>query len=144
MFREHPWLGCENHTTNTFFAKKMGINSRIFDEFAWSVFGSDSWYQTFSQIHPQDLLGKYMRHTVPFEAMNSRVIVYQHEHPDCDFVSGNSGPRKPAVASFLLYNVTLSSGKFKYTYQQPVGNGFVSTCSGPGVSGTARATSAPT
>lgn len=57
---------------------------------------------------------------IPYSWMHSRAVAWQFNHPDCD--------GKPAVASFLLYNVTLREGAVGYKNKQPIGNGFVPTC----------------
>eukprot|EP00756_Hemistasia_phaeocysticola_P008512 Hpha_TRINITY_DN14637_c0_g1::TRINITY_DN14637_c0_g1_i1::g.47838::m.47838 len=61
---------------------------------------------------------------VPTEGMESRVTVWDPNHPKC--------PRG-AVADFLVYNVTLRDGRFAYLGGDPIGNGFVPTCEGTGV-----------
>jgi len=62
----------------------------------------------------------------PTADMYSRMPIYVANHSDCP---GNGA----AIATVLLYNVTLRSGKFGYKNAQPIGNGFTPTCDGPGM-----------
>ncbi|KAJ9460177.1 hypothetical protein DIPPA_04866 [Diplonema papillatum] len=65
--------------------------------------------------------GMLTNEVIPSPGMNSRVPVYQFNHSGC--AAGEA-----AIASFLVYNITLDDGKFKYKNREPVGNGFVNTC----------------
>eukprot|EP01062_Namystynia_karyoxenos_P021166 TRINITY_DN18032_c0_g1_i1.p1 TRINITY_DN18032_c0_g1~~TRINITY_DN18032_c0_g1_i1.p1 ORF type:complete len:459 (+),score=109.84 TRINITY_DN18032_c0_g1_i1:101-1477(+) len=70
-----------------------------------------------------DLLPDAVR--FPAYPMNSRAVIYEASHEGCPDYG-------PAIASFLLYNVTLRTGSFGYKNKQPIGTGFISTCDGPG------------
>eukprot|EP01065_Artemidia_motanka_P026061 TRINITY_DN30983_c0_g1_i1.p1 TRINITY_DN30983_c0_g1~~TRINITY_DN30983_c0_g1_i1.p1 ORF type:complete len:327 (+),score=106.30 TRINITY_DN30983_c0_g1_i1:54-983(+) len=68
--------------------------------------------------------GLYAAERIPNVTQYARAIVYSHNNSDCD--------GGPAIATLLEYNVTLRDGKFRYKNRQPIGNGFMPTCDGPG------------
>ena len=57
--------------------------------------------------------------TMPEEGMNTRVQVLDRNTTKCPM---------GLIVTFLVYNVTLDSGDYKYKNRDPIGNGFVSTC----------------
>ena len=58
---------------------------------------------------------------IPEQGQNTRVTVLDRNSSVC-------GMDKAMMATFLIYNVTLSDGEYKYKNRDPIGNGFVSTC----------------
>eukprot|EP01060_Flectonema_neradi_P035323 TRINITY_DN6473_c0_g1_i1.p1 TRINITY_DN6473_c0_g1~~TRINITY_DN6473_c0_g1_i1.p1 ORF type:complete len:278 (+),score=42.27 TRINITY_DN6473_c0_g1_i1:78-911(+) len=61
---------------------------------------------------------------LPYENMTTRTAIADFTHPDCN--------NTLAIANFLIYNITLDSGNYKYKHNAPSGNGFVPTCSSSG------------
>eukprot|EP01063_Lacrimia_lanifica_P027313 TRINITY_DN381_c0_g1_i1.p2 TRINITY_DN381_c0_g1~~TRINITY_DN381_c0_g1_i1.p2 ORF type:complete len:273 (+),score=102.99 TRINITY_DN381_c0_g1_i1:71-889(+) len=68
--------------------------------------------------------GRSYETRIPDALAASSAVVYEANHPKCD---GGA-----AAASFLVYNVTLDGGEYKYKGGDPVGNGFVNTCNDRG------------
>eukprot|EP01062_Namystynia_karyoxenos_P029005 TRINITY_DN21869_c0_g1_i1.p1 TRINITY_DN21869_c0_g1~~TRINITY_DN21869_c0_g1_i1.p1 ORF type:complete len:428 (+),score=131.26 TRINITY_DN21869_c0_g1_i1:62-1285(+) len=67
--------------------------------------------------------GKSGAPRVPESGMDSRTTVWAPTHPKCP-------GQGPAVATFLIYNITMRDGNFRYKGRDPIGNGFVPTCEG--------------
>eukprot|EP00760_Papus_ankaliazontas_P032438 PhM_4_TR5801/c0_g1_i2/m.90282 len=61
---------------------------------------------------------------VPNNESDARIMIYQGESPACEV----NGVRGPAAVTMLIYNVTLSDGKYSYDRSNPVGVGFQATC----------------
>eukprot|EP01059_Diplonema_ambulator_P030491 TRINITY_DN5233_c0_g5_i2.p1 TRINITY_DN5233_c0_g5~~TRINITY_DN5233_c0_g5_i2.p1 ORF type:complete len:283 (+),score=80.09 TRINITY_DN5233_c0_g5_i2:63-911(+) len=65
--------------------------------------------------------GKLTDKDLPEQGMSSRIPVFQAMHDKCN---------GPALANFLVYNVTFTDGAYKYKNDDPTGNGFMNTCDG--------------
>eukprot|EP01064_Diplonema_japonicum_P026141 TRINITY_DN37558_c0_g1_i1.p1 TRINITY_DN37558_c0_g1~~TRINITY_DN37558_c0_g1_i1.p1 ORF type:complete len:303 (+),score=85.70 TRINITY_DN37558_c0_g1_i1:65-910(+) len=84
--------------------------------------GNYSGYLDIVQIGAGKLGNDPETKVIPEREQSSRIPVYQKSHPKC-----NDGP---AIANFLVYNVTMTRGKYEYKNNDPTGNGFVNTCDG--------------
>eukprot|EP01061_Rhynchopus_euleeides_P015487 TRINITY_DN26424_c0_g1_i1.p1 TRINITY_DN26424_c0_g1~~TRINITY_DN26424_c0_g1_i1.p1 ORF type:complete len:285 (+),score=84.40 TRINITY_DN26424_c0_g1_i1:56-856(+) len=69
--------------------------------------------------------GKSSEVRVPDETQESHTLVYTKDSR-CDRYGGY------AMANFLLYNITLKDGNYRYKNGDPIGNGFVNSCESDG------------
>eukprot|EP01059_Diplonema_ambulator_P010286 TRINITY_DN20293_c0_g1_i1.p1 TRINITY_DN20293_c0_g1~~TRINITY_DN20293_c0_g1_i1.p1 ORF type:complete len:288 (+),score=43.87 TRINITY_DN20293_c0_g1_i1:65-865(+) len=70
--------------------------------------------------------GKSSEVRFPEVDQDASVMVWDGNHTKC--------PGSGAIANFLLYNVTLKDGNYRYKNSDPIGTGFVNTCDSKGTS----------